>query len=151
MTEQRGGRKSKAELATVVSISGQPHRLRPPDNLSPAEREVFVDLVSSCRPDSFIPSDMPLLASYATAIVQEQTAVQHLQREGYVIAGRPSPWLTVKEKAHREIVALSMRLRLSPQGRRKQAEVKAEKNPLSAYERMALEGDDDEEGGSDAD
>jgi len=145
MTEQRGGRKSEAELATVVSISGQPHRLRPPDNLSPAEREVFIDLVSSCRPESFIPSDMPLLASYATAITQEREAVEHLRREGYVVNGKPSPWVTIQEKAHRQMAALSLRLRLSPQGRRKQAEVKAEKNPLSAYERMALE-DKDEDG-----
>jgi|SRR5262245_13048853 len=147
MTEQRGGRKSKAELATVVSISGQPHRLRPPDNLSPAEREVFIDLVSSCRPESFIPSDMPLLASYATAITQEREAVEHLRREGYVVNGKPSPWVTIQEKAHRQMAALSLRLRLSPQGRRKQAEVKASP-ALSVYERMALEdkdeGDDEE-------
>jgi len=45
------------------------------------------------------------------------------------------------------MAALSLRLRLSPQGRRKQAEVKASP-ALSVYERMALEdkdeGDDEE-------
>jgi len=142
--------KSELELAKVVSITGRPGRLRPPDNLNPAERAVFADIVAACRPESFIPSDMPLLASYATAIVQERMAAEHLQREGYVVHGKPSPWVTIQEKAHRQMAALSLRLRLSPQGRRKQAEVKAEKNPLSAYERMALEGSDDEDG-SDAD
>jgi P27 family predicted phage terminase small subunit len=147
MSEQRGGRKSKAELS-VVSISGKPQRLRAPDNLSPAERAVFADIVSACRPESFIPSDTPLLESYARAIVQERTAMKNLQSEGYVLRGRPSPWLTIKEKAHREIIALSLRLRLSPQGRRKLAEVKAAPNTLSVYERMALE-EKDEEGAAD--
>jgi chaperonin subunit len=38
-------------------------------------------------------------------------------RLGAVIDGKPSPWITVQEKAVRAMVALSMRLRLSPQSR----------------------------------
>jgi P27 family predicted phage terminase small subunit len=144
------GRKSAAErAANVVSITGKQRRLRPPDHLSGAEREIFADLVGACDPEAFRPTDLPLLSSYATAIAQERDAVAHLQREGYVIAGRPSPWIIIKEKAHREMVALSMRLRLSPQGRNHRKEIKPDN--LSAYERMRLEGDDeDDDGGSDA-
>jgi hypothetical protein len=39
-------------------------------------------------------------------------------REAPVVNGKPSPWLPVREKAVREMTALSMRLRLSPQARR---------------------------------
>jgi hypothetical protein len=38
-------------------------------------------------------------------------------RCGAVVDGKPSPWLVVLEKCQRAMVALSMRLRLSPQAR----------------------------------
>jgi hypothetical protein len=47
-----------------------------------------------------------------------ERAAQQL-REAPVVGGKPSPWLPVREKATRELVALSMRLRLSPQARAK--------------------------------
>ena len=39
-------------------------------------------------------------------------------REAPVVDRKPSPWLPVREKAAREMTALSMRLRLSPQARK---------------------------------
>jgi hypothetical protein len=36
---------------------------------------------------------------------------------GAVINGKASPWITIQEKAVRAMVALTMRLRLSPQSR----------------------------------
>ena len=39
-------------------------------------------------------------------------------REAPVVDGKPSPWLPVREKSVREMTALSMRLRLSPQARK---------------------------------
>ena len=38
-------------------------------------------------------------------------------RGGAVVDGKPSPWIVVQDKAVRAMVALSMRLRLSPQSR----------------------------------
>jgi phage terminase small subunit len=46
---------------------------------------------------------------------------RQLQEQGAIVNGKPNPWLVSKEKAHREMVALSLRLRLSPQGRAQHA------------------------------
>jgi phage terminase small subunit len=135
-------RRSAASLS-VVSLDRRASRLRPPAHLSEAERSAFVDLVSACKPGHFQASDLPLLCRYVEASVLAEQAATELRREGPVIAGRVSPWVTVQEKAVRALVALSMRLRLSPQAR-------APNNPsrrpsqVSHYEKMAL-GDDREE------
>ena len=124
-------------------IQGNPKLLRPPPDLTEAEKQTFIDLVASVDAKHFLPSDLPLLASYCVAICQERMAHQHLRTEGHVIAGRPSPWIVVQEKAHRQMAALSMRLRLSPQGRARRPPVKASR--LSAYERLELEEGNDED------
>jgi hypothetical protein len=109
------GRKSPDALA-VIGVNGKPPRLEPPASLSDLERNVFVGLVQACDPEHFRPSDMPLLCRYAEAVVLAEQAAQEL-RCGAVVDGRPSPWITIQEKAVRALVALSMRLRLSPQAR----------------------------------
>jgi phage terminase small subunit len=77
---------------------------------------VFVDLVTACEPQHFRPADLPLLVRYVEACVLADQAAEQL-RLGAVIDGKPSPWITIQEKAVRAMVALSMRLRLSPQSR----------------------------------
>ena len=109
------GRKSAAALS-VIPVDGKPDRLLPPVSLSDAERTVFVDLVAACDPTHFRPSDLPLLVRYCEAVVLAERAALEL-RLGAVVDGKPSPWITIQEKAVRAIVALSMRLRLSPQSR----------------------------------
>jgi phage terminase small subunit len=52
-----------------------------------------------------------------------EDAVAAMRREGAVVNGRLSPWVTVQEKAVRAMTALAMRLRLSPQARRERAQV----------------------------
>jgi hypothetical protein len=84
--------------------------------LSEAERTIFVDLVSATKPSHFQASDLPLLCRYVEAAALGDEAATQL-RLGAVIGGKPSPWITVQEKAVRAMVALSMRLRLSPQAR----------------------------------
>jgi phage terminase small subunit len=109
------GRKSAAALS-VIAVDGDPDRLLPPASLSDPERIVFVDLVTACDPKQFRPSDLPLLCRYCeAAVLAEQSALE--LRRGAVVDGKPSPWITVQEKAVRAMVALSMRLRLSPQSR----------------------------------
>lgn len=124
-------------------IQGNPQRLRPPDDLSPAEKEIFASIVSAVDPKHFAPSDLPLLASYAVAISQERTANHRLRTEGHVVGGKPSPWIVVQEKSHRMVTALSMRLRLAPQSR---ARTKVRADRVSAYERIEMleEGNDDD-------
>ena len=133
-------RRSAASLTVVSALVGRRSRLRPPPTLSEPERTAFIDTVSSCKPEHFQMSDMPLLVRYCEAAVLAQQAATQLRVEGAVVGGRVSPWLCVQEKAIRELVALSMRLRLSPQAR-------AANNPsrpqpqASHYEKMALGND----------
>jgi phage terminase small subunit len=110
-------RKSAAALALEpLSVDGRPKRLNPPPTLSAQERALFVDLVSTNTPEHFRPSDLPLLCRYVEASCLAEHAAQEL-RLGAVVGGKPSPWITVQEKAVRAMTALSMRLRLSPQSR----------------------------------
>jgi hypothetical protein len=62
-------------------------------------------------------------------------AAEALTTEGAVLAGRPNPWLTVAEKCDGALVALSMRLRISPQARMRPETTKA-KHPGSVYDLM---------------
>ena len=88
-----------------------------------------------------LPAPAPA-APYARAIVLDAHAAQVLREEGYIINGKANPWTVVKEKAHREMISLSLRLRLSPQGR-----VQVVNKPTvsqSWYERQTVEHDDDQ-------
>jgi hypothetical protein len=109
------GRKSGASLG-ILEVDGKPNRLNPPPSLSAAERAIFLDVVAACDRDHFRPSDLPLLVRYVEAAALSDQAAEQLHL-GAVINGKPSPWITVQEKSVRAMVALSMRLRLSPQSR----------------------------------
>ena len=109
------GRKSGAGLG-ILQVDGKPNRLNPPSSLSAAERAIFFGVVAGCDRDHFRPSDLPLLVRYVEAAALGDQAAEQL-RLGVVINGKPSPWITVQEKSVRAMVALSMRLRLSPQSR----------------------------------
>lgn len=93
-----------------------------PPGLTDRERAIFVDLVRSVDSAHFVESDIPLLTSYCQAVALHEDAVAAIRREGPVRSdGKASAWLTVLEKCQRAMVALSMRLRLSPQARRERA------------------------------
>jgi phage terminase small subunit len=102
--------------------------------------------VGSLDARHFVPSDLPLLASYAVAVCHERNANEHLRAEGHVVndGTKLSPWVIVAEKANRAMMALSTRLRLSPQSR---ARTKVKPARISAYERMRMEEEGD--GGDD--
>jgi hypothetical protein len=108
-------RRSAAALS-VMAVDGKPKRLEPPTSLSDVERKLFIDLVTACDATHFRPSDLPLLCRYCEAAVLAEQAAQELRR-GAIEDGKPSAWITVQEKTVRAMVALSMRLRLSPQSR----------------------------------
>ncbi|HEX9072974.1 MAG TPA: P27 family phage terminase small subunit [Pseudolabrys sp.] len=110
------GRKSTAELS-VIAVDGKPPRLEPPASLSEAERIIFTALVASCDARHFQASDLPLLVRYCEACALADLAAAELRRDGAVVKGKASPWIVIQEKAVRAMVALSMRLRLSPQSR----------------------------------
>jgi phage terminase small subunit len=134
-------RKSAAELSVVTGTGSRVDRLRPPASLSEAERTAFIEIVNSCDPKHFVRSDLPLLCRYAEASVLAEQAARELRQGGAVISGRPSPWIAVQEKAVRAMVALSMRLRLSPQARQPNNPSRKAAGAVSAYDLM--EPDDD--------
>jgi phage terminase small subunit len=77
-----------------------------------------MSIVAACADKHFERSDSPLLVRYCQNVVLGRLAAAALASEGAVIGGRASPWLVVAEKCDRALVALSMRLRISPQARR---------------------------------
>jgi phage terminase small subunit len=134
------GRKSAAELGAVVPI-GEPGRLRPRDGVPDDVREIWRELVAKVPADHFRPADEPLLEAYCQAIALGRRAYAALEANGPVVDGRPSAWLVVLEKAHRSAVALSARLRLSPQHRLDPRTVSRNQATASAYEMMELDDD----------
>src|SRR5262249_5827031 len=124
-------RKSAAAHAFPIH-PGFSERLRPPPDLDEPARAVFLDLVSGAKPDAFRSSDLPLLCGYARAVGLEVGSAQEL-------AAGEDKALARWEKAVKSMVALSMRLRLSPQARAPHTS-RPDKPPvpLSYYDRMRL-------------
>jgi P27 family predicted phage terminase small subunit len=137
-------RKSAASLSVITH--DRPIQLRPPSSLSDAERTVFIDLVASVDARHFRQSDLPLLARYCEAVVLAEEAARQMRKNGAVIDGKTSPWLTVQEKAVRALTALSMRLRLSPQARLNPKTASRPEQRMSVYDEMRLEDDRDNGG-----
>jgi hypothetical protein len=127
-------RKSVAAFAVKPLRTGAT-RLRPPATLSPLARKVFVDIVTNEEPAHFRPSHLPLLVQYAEAVALAERSARELRRDD----AEPL-WLARWEKATRVMVALSMRLRLSPQSLA--ANNPTRSKPMSYYEKMALEAGD---------
>ena len=124
-------------LNAIRPVASIPRRLQPPDSLSAGARAEFLRIVMAEKADHFRPSDMPLLTQYCESAALAARATLELQRED-----APARWLTVWEKANRNMVALSARLRICPQSR--QPNNPTRPKPTSYYEQMALEDGDDE-------
>jgi hypothetical protein len=102
----------KSTAANLAIVPGMPlQRLRPPSELSAAERRIFNDLISHTKPTHFVASDLPLIATFCRAIAIERSAAAALK------AGKDKTALSRWSQATKVLVALSLRLRLSPQAR----------------------------------
>jgi hypothetical protein len=115
--------------------------LRPPEDLDQLERVEFVNLITGAPANHFLPSDVPLLAAYAKAIVAERIAAGELAA-AYVVDDKPSPWLPIWQAKVRALTTLSRMLSLSPGGR--VAKPAQADGPVSYYSRVALEAKRDE-------
>jgi phage terminase small subunit len=125
---------------SIAALAVKPHessRLAPRSGLSPEVKLIFCDLVGRMPAEHFRETDAPLIEQYAQAIALARQAYAALAAEGSVVGGRANPAHVVLEKAHRSSVALSMRLRLSPQSRMDRKAIK-DGPALSAYEMAAL-------------
>jgi hypothetical protein len=115
--------------------------IRPPADLDELERAEFIGLVLGASPSHFVPSDVPLLAAYAKAIVAERVASSELAA-AYVVSSpngdRPSPWLPIWQAKVRSLTTLARMLGLSPGGRLPSKPTEPEA-PVSHYTRMAME------------
>lgn len=92
-------------------------RLSPPESLSANAKAIFIRIVGNVDPSHFSEVDLPLLESYANSAALSTEASNRINLEGAVICGKASPWLSVAEKTHKQLVALSARLRICPQSR----------------------------------
>jgi phage terminase small subunit len=98
------------------AVSIEPPRLQPPPTLSAKEREVFQAVVSACDARHFRASDVPLLSRFCELSVMSERAAREL-RKAAVIDGKPSPWVIVREKSVRGLLAVATKLRLTPSAR----------------------------------
>jgi len=117
--------------------SNQP-RLKAPQSLAQGPAGVFKHIVNAVDPSHFSAVDLPLLEAYANAAHQATLAAQEIERNGAVIEGKASPWLAVAEKAGKQLVALSARLRICPQSRFDRLVAGANSRPQPSFD-----GDDD--------
>jgi hypothetical protein len=128
----------KPASSNVVALDSRTVRLRPPADLPQPERDLFSRLVAASVPSHFRESDMPLLVQYCAAAVLNDKAAAEL-RAAPIVEGRPSPWLPIFEKTNRAVIALALRLRLSPQARAPHTPTRREAMQVpSAYEIMRL-------------
>jgi phage terminase small subunit len=107
----------RISAAARSAVIAEPPRLRAPKSLSETERAIFAAVVKACDATHFRQSDLPLLCRFCELTALAEQAASELRQHGAVISGRASPWIVVQEKCVRGLVALSMRLRLSPQAR----------------------------------
>ena len=119
-------------------------RLKPPDSLGPAEKRVFWSLITQVPVTQFQPADLPLICRWCELTVVADRAAAEMATGNLVENGLPSPWIAIHEKATKQLIALSLRLRLSPQSRMDKAPKTQAAKDLSYYDRMMLEGDDDD-------
>ncbi len=111
------GRTSTAETAVVDFAEVRATMLRPSEDATQEVKTLFHQIISSAPADHFRKQDEPLVEQYAQAVALSRAAFLKLQREGVVNNGKASPWVSILEKAHKSSIALSTKLRLSPQSR----------------------------------
>jgi len=122
-------------------------RLEAPPHLGHAATRIFRSLVASVPAAQFKPSDLSLVCRWCewTAIA-DRAAAEIATGELVDEHGRPSPWIAIAERASKQLVALSLRLRLGPQSRASKAPKTEAPGQQSYYERMAAEDNEDGDG-----
>jgi hypothetical protein len=126
------------ETTDAVPYGVNKRRLSPPASLGDAERQAFLDLVTTCPAGQFQPSDLPLLCRWAELVVMAETAAKTMAREGMLKPdGKPSGHFAIHRETVRALNGLALRLRLGPQSRAQKAPRRTV-SPVSYYERTQL-------------
>jgi hypothetical protein len=124
-------RRAAADFAPITTAADG--RLKPPPDLDRPEAALFASYVLAHPPGRFSAAHMPMLCAYVRACVDEEVASGELRAGGYVIDGKPSPWLAVQKEARRAMTTLESSLRASRQP------IRANEVPeVSYYTRMSL-------------
>ena len=131
-------RQAAAAAGFATGTNGTRMLLRPPEDLDQLERVEFANLITGAPANHFLPSDVPLLAAYAKAIVAERVASGELAA-AYVVDDRPSPWLPIWQAKVRALTTLARML--SPEsGRSRGVEARrVARTVVSYYSKLALE------------
>jgi hypothetical protein len=138
-----GHRGPSGSDSPILGFSGSLRsRLRPPDDLSPEAKAVFLDVVVNSNPEHFQAADLPFLCIYADAVVQARACAK-LIREGNCL----DSVIKAQRNALSAVFQLSMRLRVSPQARQVRKSLGSNTRPpsVSYYDRLQLEMGTDEE------
>src|SRR6516165_3322002 len=140
------GRKPYATV-DITPFDVPVERLKPPDHLGPAATRIFRDLVARVPAGQFKPSDLSLVCRWCEwTAVADRAAAEMATGELVDEHGQPSPWIAIAERASKQLVALSLRLRLGPQSRASKAPKTEAPGQQSYYERMAAEDNEDGDG-----
>ena len=107
------------------------------------EQKIWSEVVAGTDSGHFQASDAPMLAAYVRACTLERRAAEELAVSA-VAAGMPSPWLEVHASAVRSMVALAVKLRLSPKARTP-GQRAGKARSMSYYDQMRLERGDAED------
>jgi hypothetical protein len=122
-------RKSTAAITTLKAIDVRQNRLQPRDEMPPALKDLFREIVFSVKAEHFREGDQYLIEQYAQAIILARQAYGELELAGPASSdGRV--WTIALEKSHRASVALAARLRLCPQSRLSSRAAGREKPPI---------------------
>jgi phage terminase small subunit len=127
----------------IVPFDMSVERLEAPPHLGPAATRIFRDLIVLVPAGQFKPSDISLVCRWCEWSAVADRAAAEMATSALVDEnGRPSPWIAIAERASKQLVALSLRLRLGPQSRADKAPKTQPAGQLSYYDQMTLEGDD---------
>jgi hypothetical protein len=103
---------NKAKQSPIVGvIDSQRRRLKPPPNLKPEVRDIFLHLVDNSAPDAFREAELPLLSLYASALYLAAFYCERIGKEGQEGAHRL--WI----ENSRVAMSYATKLRLTPQTR----------------------------------
>jgi len=116
-------RQAAVAVGFATGTNGTRMLLRPPEDLNQLERVEFANLITGAPANHFLPSDVPLLAAYAKAIVAERVASGELAA-AYVVDDRPSPWLPIWQAKVRALTTLARMLSLTKSGRSRGVEAR---------------------------
>jgi hypothetical protein len=127
------------ETSDLVPFGVPANRLRPPESLPDAARRHFIDLVTAMPAGHFKPGDLSYLCRWAALSALAEQAEFEMSQPGGIVApdGKLSAWVTAHATAVKNMNALALRLRLTPQSRQVKVSRKAAVT-ANAYDEMRL-------------